>query len=260
MSVFGRYSSYYDLLYKDKNYRAEAEFVRDLLARFRPGGRSVLELGCGSGGHAFELAQLGFELHGVDLSHDMLEVARRQLQRQAADIQSQVSFSQADIRHFDLGRRFDCVISLFHVISYLPTLADIRQTFQRVNRHLQPGGVFVFDVWYAPAVLTAKPETRVKRMANQDIAVTRIAEPVWHPNECWVDVCYKVFIRDLKTDRLDELETEIHRMRYLSLPEIALLAELCGLEVVHTGEWLTHNPPSEKTWGVCFGLRKVAEI
>ena len=260
MSVFGRYSSYYDLLYKDKNYGAEAKFVHDLLARFRPGGRSVLELGCGSGGHAFELAQSGFELHGVDLSRDMLDVAQRQLSRQPAHIQSLVRFSQGDIRHVDLGRQFDCVISLFHVISYLPTLADIRQAFQRVNHHLQPGGIFVFDVWYTPAVLTAKPETRVKRMANQDIAVTRIAEPVWHPNECWVDVCYKVFIRNLKSGQIEELEMETHRMRYLSLPEITLLAELCGLEIVHTGEWMTHNAPSEKTWGVCFVLKKIAQL
>lgn len=260
MSVFGRYSSYYDLLYKDKNYSGEAQFVRDLLARFQPGGRDVLELGCGSGGHAFELARLGLNLHGLDLSRDMLDVAQRQLAQQPGDIRSRVQFSQGDIRQFDLGRQFDCVISLFHVISYLPTLADIRQAFQRVNRHLRPDGVFLFDVWYTPAVLTARPEVRVKRMANAEISVTRIAEPVWFPNECWVDVCYKVFIRDLKTDRIEELETEIHRMRYVSLPEITLLAELCGLEVVHNGEWMTQNPPSEKTWGVCFVLKKIADI
>lgn len=260
MSVFGRYSSYYDLLYKDKDYRTEARFVQNLITRFQLGSQQVLELGCGSGGHAFELAQMGFNLHGLDLSRDMLDVAERQLVKQPAAIQSRVQFSQGDIRQFDLAKQFDCVISLFHVISYLPTLADIRQAFQRVNCHLNPNGVFLFDVWYAPAVLTARPELRVKRMANQDIAVTRIAEPVWHPNECWVDVCYKVFIRDLKTDRIEELETEIHRMRYLSLPEITLLAELCGLEVIHTGEWLTQNPPSEKTWGVYIVLKKVANL
>lgn len=260
MSVFGRYSSYYDLLYKDKNYSAEAQFVRDLLTRFRPGGRDILELGCGSGGHAFELAQLGYNLHGLDLSRDMLDVAEKQLTQQPENIQSQVQFSQGDIRQFDLSRQFDSVISLFHVISYLPTLADIRQTFQRVNRHLRTDGIFLFDVWYAPAVLTERPELRVKRMANQEISVTRIAEPVWFPNECWVDVCYKVFIRDIKTDRIEELETEIHRMRYLSLPEITLLAELCGLEVVHTCEWLTQNSLSEKTWGACFVLKKIGDF
>jgi SAM-dependent methyltransferase len=258
MSVFGRYSSYYDLLYKDKNYSGEAQFVRELLETFAPGAHHLLDLGCGSGGHAFELARQGFSLHCVDLSRDMLAEAKRQLAQQPADIQSRLRFSQGDIRQFELGRQFDCAISLFHVISYLPTLGDIRQTFQRVHDHLRPGGVFLFDVWYAPAVLTERPEVRVKRMANAEISVTRIAEPVWHPNECWVDVCYKVFIRDLKTDQIEELETEVHRMRYLSLPEITLLAEMCKLEVVHTGEWMTQNPPSEKTWGVCFVLKKAA--
>lgn len=259
MTVFGHYSSYYDLLYKDKNYSAEAEYVKNLLIQHRPLSRHILELGCGSGGHAFELAKRGFELHGVDLSATMLDMARSQLTKQSDEIRSLIRFYQSDVRHFRAQRKFDCVISLFHVMSYLPTLPDIRVAFANANHHLEHNGIFLFDVWYAPAVLTDRPEVRVKRMSNSDIAVTRIAEPVWHPNECWVDVHYNVFVRDLKTGRVEELEKEIHRMRYLSLPEIELLAALSGFTIVHSSEWLTQNPPSEKSWGVCFVLKKVAE-
>jgi SAM-dependent methyltransferase len=257
MSVFGRYSSYYDLLYKDKNYQAEVEFVTKTIWRFQPHAKDILELGCGSGGHALTLAKQGFDIHGLDLSQDMLNIAKQQLALQPEDLQKKICFAQADIREFDIHKKFDAVISLFHVISYLPTLDDIQKTFTKVYEHLNPGGVFLFDIWYSPAVLTEKPTVRVKQMANTDIAVTRIAEPIWHPNECWVDVCYKVFIRDLKTQHIDELETEIHRMHYLSLPEIELLAKLCGLKIIHTSEWMTENPPSEKTWGVCFVLKKL---
>ncbi len=256
MSVFGKYSGYYDLLYKDKNYPVETDFVDLLIKRFNPPGRRLLELGCGSGGHAFELAQRGYSVHGIDLSLDMLNIAK---QRQAADQSGGVEFSQGDIRAFQLGKRFDCVISLFHVISYLPTLTDIRDCLLQVNRHLEPGGTFIFDVWYGPAVLTVKPAVRIKRMQNDTIAVTRIAEPVWHPNECWIDVRYKVFIRDLRTGQINELEAEVHRMRYLSIPEISLLADLCNFQVLHICEWQTNNPPSENTWGVCFVLQKTAE-
>ena len=256
MSVFGKYSSYYDLLYKDKDYQAEADFVQKLLQQYCPQANHLLELGCGSGGHALKLVDKGMQLHGVDMSQDMLDMANAQKAGLPESKAAQLQFSQGDIRELQLGRRFDSVLSLFHVISYLPTLDDTLTVFDRVNAHLEHGGVFIFDVWYAPAVLTQKPEVRVKRMRNDDIAVTRIAEPVWHPNECWVDVCYKVFIEDLKTHQIEELETEVHRMHYLSLPEIQLLTKLTKFEILNYGEWLTEKPLDASTWGAYFVLRK----
>lgn len=256
MSVFGKYSSYYDLLYKDKDYQAEADFVHGLLTKYCPNTNSLLELGCGSGGHALKLVEKGLQIHGVDMSKDMLDMANQQKNRLPAAQAEKLQFSQGDIRELQLGKTFGSVLSLFHVISYLPTLDDILTVFDRVHAHLEHGGVFIFDIWYAPAVLTQKPEVRVKRMRNDDIAVTRIAEPVWHPNECWVDVCYKVFIENLKTHEIEELDTEVHRMHYLSLPEIQLMAKLANLEVLDYGEWLSKKPIDASTWGVYFVLRK----
>ena len=256
MSVFGKYSSYYDLLYKDKDYAGEADFVCRLLERFGSRAKNLLELGCGSGGHALELSKRGFGIHGVDVSGDMLSIAEKERNRLLPfGAGENLSFSQGDIRELALNKTFDAAISLFHVISYLPTLRDIEKVFKRVSRHLNPGGLFVFDVWYAPAVLTEKPEVRVKRMENDEIAVIRIAEPICYPNECWVDVCYKVFIRDKKTNRIEELDTEIHRMRYLSIPEIEMLADNNHFEIVFCGEWMTEKPPALDTWGVCFVLK-----
>lgn len=256
MSVFGKYSSYYDLLYKDKNYQAEADFVHALLQEHCPQTKTLLELGCGSGGHAMKLVEKGYNIHGVDMSQDMLNMANAQKTAAPAHAES-LHFSQGDIRELQLGKTFDSVISLFHVVSYLPTLDDILTVFDRVHRHLEHGGVFIFDIWYAPAVLTQKPEVRVKRMRNEEIGVTRIAEPVWHPNECWVDVCYKVFIENLKTREIEELDTEVHRMHYLSLPEIQLMAKLANFEVINYGEWLSKKPLSASTWGAYFVLKKL---
>lgn len=255
MSVFGKYSSYYDLLYKDKDYQAEADFVHTLLTEYCPHAQSLLELGCGSGGHALKLVEKGLDIHGVDMSQDMLNMANAQKDKLATQAHK-LHFSRGDIRELQLGKTFGSVISLFHVISYLPTLDDILTVFDRVYSHLEHGGVFIFDIWYAPAVLTQKPEVRVKRMRNEEIAVTRIAEPVWHPNECWVDVFYKVFIENLKTREIEELDTEVHRMHYLSLPEIQLMAKLAKFELLNYGEWLSKKPLDASTWGAYFVLGK----
>jgi predicted TPR repeat methyltransferase len=68
MSAFGGYARYYDLLYHDKDYRRESEFVAQLIKKHSPGARRLLELGCGTGIHGILLAEQGYEIHGLDLS------------------------------------------------------------------------------------------------------------------------------------------------------------------------------------------------
>lgn len=255
MSVFGSYSRYYDLLYKDKNYPAEADFVHSLLTRHAPQARSILELGCGTGTHARLLAERGYALHGVDLSEEMLAVARSGSENLPAPLRERLSFSVGNARDFRADQQFDAVVSLFHVVSYQSTNADLHAMFDTAAKHLKHGGVFIFDFWYGPAVLTDRPSVRVKNMVSQDIDVTRIAQPQMYAAESCVDVNYHVFIRDKATDAVQELK-ETHRMRYLFSTEIEMLARVAGLRVETSCEWLTGREPSFDTWGVCAVLSK----
>jgi SAM-dependent methyltransferase len=256
MSVFGKYSRYYDLLYRDKDYSAEATYVAGLIKKHHAATQSILELGCGSGTHASYFGKLGYSLHGVDISQAMLDEAQARRTALPKEVAARLDFSQGDVRTVRVGKKFDCVLSLFHVISYQPTNVDLKAAFATAREHLAPGGVFIFDCWYGPAVLTDRPTVRVKRMQDDQIEVTRLAEPVWHPNECWVDVNYHVLIRDRKTQAVEELR-ETHRMRYLFMPEVESLAEASGFAVENAGEWMTGRLPDGSTWGVCFVLRAV---
>lgn len=251
MSVFNSYARYYDLLYRDKDYAAEAQHVHDNIQRHYPGAQSVLELGCGTGAHAIHLASMGYAIHGVDRSHEMLTAANRRLKDASADIAPRIRFSPGDIRQVRLDERFDAVIALFHVVSYLPTNDDLKAAFTTARCHLGAGGIFLFDCWYGPAVLTDPPAVRVKRMEDDEASVVRIAEPVMHPNENLVDVNYQVFISEKPCGQFEMLQ-ESHRMHYLFKPEVERLFRGCGLQLVDCFEWLTGRPPGCDTWGVCF--------
>ncbi len=255
MSVFGSYARYYDLLYRDKDYLAEVDFVASLLQQHAPHGQDILELGCGTGSHASLLAARGLSLHGVDMSEEMLVVARARSQNLPAQVCDRLSFSQGNARDCRIGREFDAVLSLFHVVSYQTTNEQLRAMFETVALHLKAGGVFIFDYWYGPTVLTQRPSVRVKRIESEEIRVTRIAEPVIHANESCVDVNYHVYIEDRVTLSVEQLH-ETHRMRYLFATEIEMLARAAGLEVLQSCEWLSGKQPSFDTWGVCSVLRK----
>jgi SAM-dependent methyltransferase len=250
MTVFGSYSRYYNLLYRDKDYAGEAEHVHRLIQRNYPGAKTVLDLGCGTGRHDLLLAEKGYEMTGVDMSEEMLAVANSQLSSLNSQ-RSSCNFLQGDIRTVRLDKTFDVVVSLFHVVSYQTTNKDLTDAFATARAHLSPGGVFIFDCWYGPAVLTDRPAVRVKRLEDEQIIVTRIAEPVMHPNENVVDVNYHVFVREKASGEVAELK-ETHRMRYLFLPEIELLLRETGMSILSASEWMSERQPGFDTWGVCF--------
>ncbi|MFM6813006.1 MAG: class I SAM-dependent DNA methyltransferase, partial [Dolichospermum sp.] len=117
MTVFGNYSRYYDLLYQDKDYLAEAKFIHDLIQTHAPSAKTILELGCGTGRHAELLANYGYQIHGVDRSLEMLNSAKDRLTNIDPQVASLLKFSQGDVRTVDINQQFDVIISLFHVVS-----------------------------------------------------------------------------------------------------------------------------------------------
>ncbi len=249
VAPFGSYAAYYDLLYRDKDYAAEARFVDRELQRARPGTRTILEFGCGTGAHAEQLVALGYTVEGVDQSAGMLAAARARRETMPADQASRLSVHEARIGEVSLGRTFDAVISLFHVFSYQTDNQSLSRAIKAARAHLAPGGVLLFDCWYGPAVLTDRPAVRVKRLADDAIEVTRIAEPVLHVNDNVVDVNYSVFVRRKTNQQVEEL-SEAHHMRYFFVPELAFALESHGFAFEGAFEWLTGAAPGAGSWAV----------
>ena len=246
MSVFGAYSRYYDLLYKDKDYAGEAAYVRSLIQRHHAKAESLLDLGCGTGRHALLLAEAGYRVTGVDRSAEMLVAAKAQT---CAGTPPQ--FLQGDVRSAHLGQEFDVVVSLFHVMSYQATNEDLRAAFSTAKEHLKPGGVFIFDSWYGPTVLTERPSVRTRRLEDEHTLVTRTAEPKSYPNTNTVDVNYKMHVLDKQTGKEEELR-ETHTMRYLFLPEVQMLLEATGFRLLDSHEFSTNRPLGFDTWTSVF--------
>jgi SAM-dependent methyltransferase len=253
--IFGKYAQYYDLLYKDKNYLGEVDFIEKMLRKHAPTTVDVLELGCGTGTHAIHLAKMGYKIHGIDLSESMIDVARQRAATLPSGLNKNLKFSRGNACDCNVDNLFDAVLSLFHVVSYQSTNNDLIALFKNAANHLKPGGVFIFDYWFGPAVLTDLPAVRVKRLESDAMRITRLSEPEINVQTSCVDVKYQVMICDKATQVVSEI-TETHRMRYLFLTEIELLARLTGLVVEVTGEWMTDRIPNQDTWGVYSVLRK----
>jgi SAM-dependent methyltransferase len=254
---FGAYARYYDLFYGDKPYAEEAAFVDSLIREHAPKATELLELGCGTGRHARELVSLGYRVHGIDLSETMLADAAAVAAAHPAspDGPAALVFEHGDARTYRAGRTFDAVVSLFHVMSYQTSNADLLAAFGTAAVHLGPGGIFLFDCWYGPAVLSERPEQRVRTLADEHVRITREARPTMRPNENVCEVRYDITVEPFDGSASSSY-TEVHPMRYLFAPEVALALDMTGFDVAAACEFGTGAPLGLATWNGCFVARK----
>jgi ubiquinone/menaquinone biosynthesis C-methylase UbiE len=125
--------------------RYSAQMARILpivLERFGLWPRKVLDLACGEGTFAIAMAKRGLQVTGVDLSPEMLSIARER----AAKDGLEVKFFQQDMRLLSLRGRFDLVTCWFDSLNYLLEIDDLAQALAGVSRVLDKNSIFIFDV------------------------------------------------------------------------------------------------------------------
>lgn len=138
----------YDRIYRGrgKDYAAEADEIARVARSRRPSALSLLDVACGTGTHLAHFATRFDSVAGLELSEEMLVIAKRRLQ--------DVPLHLADMRDFDLGRSFDVITCLFSSIGHMETTDELDTATARMAAHLEPGGVLVIEPWWFPDTFT----------------------------------------------------------------------------------------------------------
>jgi len=253
--VFGTgYASSYDLFYSDKDYTAECDLVEQIIREYglKP-TRSILDLGCGTGNHSLPLAKRGYEVVGVDRSEEMLAQVRAKAAESGA---AKASFQAGDIRTVDVGRKFDAALMMFAVLGYQIDNESVLSALKTARRHLNPGGLLIFDVWYGPAVLHLRPSERAKVIPTPEGQVIRFANGTLDTTNQTCTVNYQVW--RIKEDRVVARVEESHHMRFFFPLELDLLLTSTGFSRLHTGAFPDFTrDPDEDTWNILVVARGV---
>src|SRR5438132_12349066 len=168
------YAQAYDLLYLDQDYTAEFDLLENIFHRSgdKPTSR-VLDLGCGTGNHAFPLASRGYEVVGIERSESMLAQACNKLAH--ALTKPKLSYRAGDIRSVKLESEFDAALMMFAVLGYQLENKDVLAALKTARQHVRPGALFIYDVWYGPAVLHQRPSERSRVIPTADGKILRIS-------------------------------------------------------------------------------------
>lgn len=247
METFQDYAYYYNVFYGGKNYAKEARVIDEILKKYGKNIHSVINYGCGTGKHDIELSRIGYSCTGIDLSETMIAIAKQNSKKE----DKKISFSVADIRIFEPKKKYDAVISLFHVMSYQKSNEDIVAAFQSARKALEKDDLFLFDIWYGPGVLTDPPVVRVKEVEDDQYRLVRIARPVMHDKRNVVDVCYEVLVIDKNTN-VTKTINEVHSMRYFFRPELEILLKQADFELMTNIDCNTLEETDYNSWTSYF--------
>lgn len=130
----------YLLVYKHRDMQGAKEEVHKMISWLNLNkGATVLDLCCGMGRHSLALAELGYQLTGIDLSTILLREAKKN------DTEQQIEFIKADMRSLPITRQFDAIVNLFSSFGYFETDEEHLQVLQEMRRLLAPGGKFIID-------------------------------------------------------------------------------------------------------------------
>lgn len=248
-ATFGTgYADAYDTLYQTKDYDRECAALETIFRRYATGPMdSILDLGCGTGNHAVRLAERGYHVVGVDRSAGMLDAARA---KATGLIETgSVSFIQSDLRDLELERTFDVVVLLFAVMGYQTDNSAALAALKTARRHLRPGGLLVFDVWYGAAVLTQRPGERVKQVTTDNGFILRVASGELDSGRQLCTVHYDLL--HVSDDQITGRTQEAHVMRYFFPNELDLLLRATDFQTLRISDFNDiSRDPSEDTWNI----------
>lgn len=145
MASYETFAQVYDMFMSDVPYDNWVDYIKKIWERFGLEPKLVLDLACGTGNISARLANMGYEVIGVDLSEDMLDEAAAKNAELAPDAKP-VMYLNQDMRAFELYGTVDCVLCLCDSINYITDEAELLTVFRLVNNYLDRGGLFVFDI------------------------------------------------------------------------------------------------------------------
>lgn len=263
---YSAFAYVYDELMDNVPYDAWAEYLTGLLRENGVPEGIVCELGCGTGQMTRRLAAAGYDMIGIDLSEEMLDVAREQEYGMGYEVsedadsaekadetavgdeefsEPSILYLQQDMRSFELYGTVSAVVSICDSMNYITSEEDLLQVFRLVNNYLEKDGVFIFDM---------NTEYKYKElMGDATIAENReevsfIWENLYDEEQKLNEYALTIFAKTEQEEEdgeapLYEKYEEVHLQKAYSLEEVKRLLAEAGLQFVAAYDVLTREAP-----------------
>ncbi len=242
--MYGNFALGYHTIMKNTDRKGLTDYYLDIFKKFDINPDLVLDLGCGAGDITCRLAKKGYDMIGIDISTDMLNIAREENSR------GNILYLNQDMREFELFGTVDVIYSAFDCLNYITDKRDLKKVFALCMNYLNPGGLFIFDI---------NTEYKFTNILDNNTFVYDNEEAylVWQSAYSKKDkIC--TFFLDMfyKNGNHYERFYEEQEQRAYSIDELKKIAEQSGFKVLAVYDNLSFKKYSKTSEKVFFVLRK----
>lgn len=221
----------YDYLLRHVDYQGWYDFLRRVMLTYNPESEFVVELGCGTGRFGAKFSNDGFFILGIDLSAEMLRIARTRAYANYRII-------RADIREFALANHPDFIFSVHDTMNYLTKTSDFLKALKNTARNMDEKSIFLFD-------LTTEYNIR-KNFDGKKMHYKKYKSTIEWENTYDPDLAIVTSKLSFK-EKYNPPETEVHLQRIYSREETEELIKQAGLELINVYGDFTEKPPHKRT-------------
>ena len=247
MEAYTGFASVYDLFMDNIPYKDWCAYVIGLLKEHGISDGLLLDLGCGTGKLTRLLAAEGYDMIGVDLSEEMLEIA---LEHEMED-PKQILYLQQDMREFELYGTVRAIVSICDSMNYLEDYEDLVQVLRLANNYLDPKGIFIFDM---NTVYKYREQLGEQTIAENREESSFIWENYFDEGEMVNEYDLTLFIRD-EDGRYSKYE-ETHYQKAFEISAVLKTVKEAGMELVAVYDAFTREPVKENSDRVYFVVRE----
>ncbi len=247
MEAYTGFAGVYDRFMDNVPYEEWVGYLCGILGEYGISEGLALDLGCGTGSITEGLAAAGYDMIGVDVSPEMLEIAMDKKEQSGYDI----LYLLQDMREFELYGTVRAVICACDSVNYIMNLEELEHVFALVNNYLDPSGIFVFDF---------NTEYKFRELlGDQTFAEDREeASFIWdnyYDEETGINEYeLTLFIRE-EDGRYGKYQ-ETHFQRSYTLDEIRDSLRRAGMEFVAAYDGYTKEPPRPESERICVVARE----
>lgn len=254
MDAYTEFAQVYDEFMDNIPYAEWTEYILNLLIANnvipQSDNNEIIELGCGTGTISRMLANIGYNVTGIDISQPMLDIAISKNNEQA-DIC--VEYDNQDMTSFKVDQKAAAIISVCDCVNYLLSEEDLFNTFMSVRNALKNDGIFIFDM---------KTEYFYKEILEDNIFADNKenASYIWenHYDEADLINTYKLtlYIKDNNSsDSCYKRYEEMHKQRAYKLDSIKNKLKKAGADKIKVYKAFTKKRPDSKSERVYFVVK-----
>ncbi len=254
--VYDRFARFYDLEYSLKE--DDLPFYLDLADSH---GAPILEIGAGTGRVTFELSRAGHEVWGIDDSARMLAIAQKKLLNIPEEAVKKLHLIKADMRSFNLPRKFSLCIIPFRAFLHNLTQGDQLATLRTIHTHLRPDGLLALDLFVPVHQVLSQREWQLaipaEELAEPDQGVSLTAHIQHDPAAQLLSI--RNTYHQAAADGTTTESSAVMRYRYIYRFEMELLLMQCGFEIEAIYGGFSNEPYDFHSGIMCFVARKTAK-